>query len=109
MAYIIANRFQKLDWRKEGFKKPWVSRMYRRPGDIPMTHDLRCDICGKWYNYSTKDIPQIKMEGRWNSKLNRPHHCGNSMCKDYHERYMIHQMSNVEKMLRGEPITKNVI
>jgi hypothetical protein len=83
--YIIGSKFRKLDWRKEGVR-PWVSRKYERDGQI--CHDLRCDICGKWYNYSTKDIPQIIQKNRWNFKLKRPYHCGNSLCQDYHERTM---------------------
>jgi len=106
---ILANKYQKLNWLKDGFKRPWVSRMYRRPGETAMTHDLRCDICGKWYTYSTKDIPQIIMEKRWDFKLRRPHHCGNSMCKDYHQREMIHKMRMVERMLRGEPTDSQVL
>ena len=109
MPYIIANKFQKLDWRKDGFKKPWVSRMYRRPGDTNMTHDLRCDICGKWYNYPTKDIPQIILQKRWNFKLRRPLHCGNSFCKDYHERCVVHAISNLNKMMRGEPVQQKYL
>jgi len=109
MPTIIANRYQKLDWRKDGFKKPWVSRMYRRPGEANMVHDLRCDICGKWYNYSTRDIPLLKEKDRWNSRLNRPFHCGNSLCQDYHQREMIHKLKQINRMLKGQPMDSHVL
>jgi hypothetical protein len=88
MSYIIGNKFRKLDWLKDGFRKPWVSRKYERDGQI--VHDLRCDICGRWYNYSSRDIDKIKAEGRWNYSKNRPYHCGNSLCQDYHQRTLQH-------------------
>ena len=106
---VIANKYQKLNWIKDGFRKPWVSRKYRRPGDTNITHDLRCDICGKWYNYSSKDIESIKAQKRWNYKTNRPYHCGKSLCWDYHEREMIHKMKMIERMLRGLPEDSKVL
>lgn len=82
--------FKLLDWRKERLKHGWVSRKYRNEdGDV--VHDLRCDICGRWYNYSHKDIEKIMQEGRWNVIKKRPHHCGKQHCWDYFERYMIAQ------------------
>lgn len=109
MPNIISNKFQKLNWLRDGFKKPWVSRMYRRPGETHMTHDLRCDICGKWYNYSTRDIPLIKAQDRWNSRLNRPFHCNNSLCQDYHQRETLHKIKMIDKMMRGEPLESKVL
>lgn len=109
MINIIANKYVKLDWRTDNRLKPFVSRKYARPGSDVITHDLRCDICGKWYNYSTKDIPILKAKDWWNSRKNRPFHCGNSMCQDYHEREMIHKMKMVNRMLHGQPVESCVL
>lgn len=80
---IIANPFKKLHWKRDGFRRPWVSRKYKRDNSGVIYHDLRCDICGKWYTYSTLDIPRIIRQGRWNFSKLRPLHCGNSMCEEY--------------------------
>jgi len=93
-----ATHYRKLDWLKDGFNKPWVSRKFWKDGVI--VHELRCDICGRWYNYSTKDIPQIVQQGRWNRKLKRPFHCGNSLCQDYHERTQRHLWKMAENIAR---------
>lgn len=100
MPTIIGSPYKKLDWQKDGFKKPWVSRKYLKPETGEIVHDLRCDICGKWYNYTTKDIPNIIREGRWNIKTGRPHHCGNSLCVEYYRRYAAHLWKKAEEIAR---------
>lgn len=106
---VLIPKFKKLDWLRDGFSKPWVSRKYRNSDTGEIAHDLRCDICGKWYTYSHKDIERIKAEDRWNSNKNRPFHCGNSMCQDYHQREMLHKWKMVQRMLRGEPVDSQVL
>lgn len=97
---INANPYKKLDWKKDGFKKPWVSRKFRREGSDEIVHDLRCDICGRWYNYTTKDIEKIKIEGRWNPHKDRPHHCGNQHCWDYYHLYIESLWKKAEDIAR---------
>lgn len=109
MISLITNKYEKLDWRTDGRLKPFVSRKYARPGSDVITHDLRCDICGKWYNYCTKDIPLIQSQDRWNTRKNRPFHCNNSLCQDYHQREMVHKMKQIDKMLKGQPVDSQVL
>ena len=90
--------FKLLDHRKLGLKRGWVSRKYQNEnGEV--VHDLRCDICGAWYNYSHKEIEKIIEQGRWNFLKKRPHHCGNSHCWDYFKRYEAAQFKKALEQL----------
>ena len=97
---IIGKFTKELDWRKEGFKRPWVSRKYLNKETGELVHELRCDICGKWYNYMTKDIEEIAKQGRWNVHKNRPHHCNSEHCQEYFRRYVAALWKKAEDIAR---------
>jgi len=58
--------------------------------------DKRCIYCGKWFHWSQDDAHKwIKADNIDNMNLDtvlEPLHCGNSMCDDYHQRYIKHQL-----------------
>lgn len=101
MPTLITDPYKKLTWHKDGFKRPWVSRKFRRGSGGEIIHELRCDICGRWYNYSSNDIPKIIGQKRWNFLKLRPHHCGNSFCEDYFQRYKEHQEETARNLERN--------
>lgn len=89
MSNVQSDKYHKIEWRP-GLGQPWVSRKYFKESTGDITHDLRCDICGKWYNYSLKDIERINREGRWNKQKNRPYHCNSEHCQEWHRRRCAH-------------------
>lgn len=84
MAIVLSNKFKKLE------RNGWLGHKFGRGDQV--VHELRCWICGKWFNYSTKDIDAIVAQNRWDFRKSRPKHCGNSHCEEWNRRHELYQV-----------------
>lgn len=80
-------KFQKLDPKLA--HKPWLGHKFSDGSQV--VHDFRCWICGKWYNYSDKDIPNLIKNGRWDFSKARAAHCGSSHCEEWYRQHLEHK------------------
>jgi hypothetical protein len=87
MTYI-GDRFKKVAREDRTAGKPWLGHKFRRSDQT--VHELRCWICGKWFNYSTLDVDVLVAAGRWDFRKRQPKHCGNSHCEEWNRRHEIH-------------------
>ena len=53
--------------------------------------EKRCDYCGKWFSWSTQNLDKYITERRWDFARKEAIHCGNSLCWDYHMRWLKHE------------------
>jgi len=89
MAIILVNRYQKVVRADRRFGKPWLGHKFHNGEDT--VHELRCWICGDWFNYSKKDAERLKSQGRWDYAKQRAKHCGSEHCQEWNRRYEAHQ------------------
>jgi hypothetical protein len=78
-------------WKEQ--KGNFLGYRFRKEGK-PVCGEMKCPICGKWFSWSLQNIERYILEKRWDEKRGEPSHCGNSLCWDYHIRWLKH----VEKM-----------
>ena len=84
MPNIIVDRYQEIDGAKAGFLG------YRFKKGQKVSGDMRCLLCGKWFCWTLSKVESYILERRWDDRRGEPVHCGNSMCHDYHRRYLNH-------------------
>ncbi len=87
MVTIIVNPYKKINWRKDGFKKPWLGHRFWRERGQPIEGDKRCLVCGKWMTWSIKNKAKYIQEGRWDFDRKEPIHCNSEHCQEYWRRY----------------------
>ena len=90
MPAVIVDRYKEIDGAKAGFLG------YRFKKGRRLAGDMRCMLCGRWFTWSRQNIEKYILEHRWDDRRGEPTHCGNSMCHDYHIRYLRH----VERLKR---------
>lgn len=98
MAIIIANPYKKIDWRRDGFKKPWLGHRYWRGKGLPIDGDKRCLVCGKWFSWSIKNKNKYILEHRWDFRRNEPIHCGSEHCQEWWRRYKISEKQKIKEL-----------
>ena len=84
MANIISEKYQEVDYRKGGFFGYRFAKNGRTCGD------KKCDYCGKWFHWDTANMERYILQRRWNERKSEVIHCNNSLCQDYHQRYLVH-------------------
>ena len=87
MTYVTGDRFKQVDRGDRSAGRPWLGHKFRRSDKL--VHELRCWICGKWFNYELQDIPAMVAQGRWDFSKQRPKHCGNSHCVEWNRRHEV--------------------
>lgn len=63
---------------------------HRASNGLVTAGDKRCDYCGKWFSWSDANMEKYILQRRWNQQKGEPIHCGNSLCHDYHHRWLKH-------------------
>lgn len=81
--------FQKVHRQDRRFGKNWLGHKFTRSDQT--VHELRCWICGIWFNYSTKDYDSLVQKGMWDFQKERPKHCGDDHCMEWNRRYEAHR------------------
>jgi hypothetical protein len=84
------DKFKQVARQDRRYGKNWLGHKFTRADQT--VHELRCWICGKWFNYSTNDIEKIANQCRWDFRKQRPKHCGNSMCEEWNRRHEAYQI-----------------
>ena len=84
MPAVIVDKYQEIDGAKNGFLGHRFVKGERLAGD------MKCPLCGKWFSWVLSKIETYIIERRWDYRKEEPVHCGNSMCHDYHMRYLKH-------------------
>jgi len=63
---------------------------FRSSNGARVAGDMKCQLCGKWFSWSTQNELKYCMENRWDIKRQEPKHCGSKHCYDYQARYEVH-------------------
>ena len=101
MAHIIGQSYADIDPLDRSIGKPFLGHKHVKGDD--MAHEIRCTYCGKWVTYHMKDIWRYINEERWDFRHDRLMHCGNSMCRDYHDLVMQDKREKLAEMERESP------
>ena len=81
---IIVDKFKEIDPVKNRF----LGYRFAKPGKA--CGEMRCFICGRYFNWDITQVEKYILERRWDEDRGEPAHCGKQHCHDYHRRYLIH-------------------
>lgn len=83
MPHIVMDKFRYVnnaELRKMGYKAR-SDMAYQRGNEF--SFETRCRICGKWCRYDYKQKQEMIKNGRWDVKMDKMRHCGDSGCYDW--------------------------
>lgn len=101
MPNIISSKYREIDYRSLPKHQKFLGYRFQKDGKT--AGDKRCDYCGKWFSWEASQMERYILDRRWNFQMKEPIHCGNSLCWDYHMRYLKH----VQKMKSDPQYVEN--